>query len=395
MLEAENERGFVPVQRSKLFLMAVACAIAVSALYVSQPVLPLIGTTFGIDLKHLGIVPTVTQIGYAVGLFLIVPLADRFKAKRLVCLIVFANIASFAACASAPTLAVLYIASACVGFTAVAAQVIIPTMSGITPPGQRGRVLGALLGGLAGGLLVARVVSGMIAEAFGWRSVFVLSILADVCLLILIYRFLPSVAPSSRLPWHKLMASLVHVARGNRVLQVSSLMGFTTFAAFSAMWSTLSPLLAGAPYNYGPAAAGTFGLVGAVNIVFSSVIGVLTDRFGTKAILLAGSAVTTLSFVLLGVGAEVLVFLIFSLVLLDLGNRINLVANQSRVYAEAADARSRANCIFMTTYFLGGAAGGYLGSLAAAAYGFQGVAVVGCSFGMLALLIHVCSVRRA
>ncbi len=394
MTDAESAVAVAAIERSTLFLMAIACAIAVSALYVAQPILPAIGETFGIDLKHLGVVPTVTQIGYAFGLFLIVPLADRFNPKRMVYLVVSANIASFAACALAPTLGALYVASACIGISAITAQIVIPAMSAITSPSERGRVLGALLGGMAGGLLCARVVSGVVAESFGWRSVFFVSMIADVALLVIVHQFLPDVAPSSKLPWHKLMASLVHVARQSRELQASSAIGFCTFAAFSAMWSTLSPLLAEAPYHYGPAIAGAFGLVGAVNIVFSSVIGTLSDRLGTSIILYVGSAVTASAFAILEIGSDVLVLLLLSLLLLDLGNRTNLIGNQSRVHAQVSGARSRANCIFMTSYFLGGAVGGYVGSLAAGVYGFRGVAVVGGLFGVLAFVVHVATVYR-
>ncbi|KQV41381.1 hypothetical protein ASC96_18680 [Rhizobium sp. Root1204] len=369
--------------------MAVACAIAVSALYISQPILPMIGEAFNADLAETGMIPTLTQAGYALGLFLLVPLADRINPKQLISMIVVANILSFAGCAIAPSLHIEYLTSGLVGVTAVSAQIMIPVLSGLAPSGQRGRVLGALLGGMAGGLLTARVASGIVAEIYGWRSVFAMSILADVVLLIIISRFMPTTSPSTRLRWLDLMVSMAGLVAKSAVLRSSSMIGFTTFAAFSAIWSTLSPLLAQEPYSFGPATAGAFGLVGAVNVLLSSAIGIMTDRLGARIVVFVGSSLTMLSFMLLGAAPFYIIGLISSLLLLDLGNRINLVANQTRVYADLAYARSRANCVFMTSYFLGGATGGYLGSLAAKSFGFHGVALVGIGFSALSILFHL------
>ncbi|MDM0028821.1 MFS transporter [Variovorax saccharolyticus] len=376
-------------------LMAVCCALAVSTIYYHQPLLPQIASSFGVAPTHASLIATLTQLGYAVGLLLIVPLADRQQPRKLATLAVAANAIALLACAAAPSFALLCAASFAVGVTAVTAQIIIPAISGLAPPAARGRTAGILLSGLSAGLLLARTASGFIGAATGWRTVFVLAALVDVALLAIVAGKLPTVTTLATISYGRLIRSLGSLVREERVLRISAAAAFMMFAAFSALWATLAALLAQAPYEFGPAAIGAFGLVALLGIAASPRIGALVDRLDARNMLLAGALALAIGFAFIAASGHGLGWLIIGMVLLDFGNRAGLVANQARVYALRPEARSRLNTVFMGSYFLGGAAGAALGSYGAHRGAWIGLAAVGALLALTAAAINTLSSRAA
>jgi len=368
--------------------MGGACALAVATIYYHQPLLPQMAASFGRTATQASLVATLTQLGYAVGLLLIVPLADSREPRRLAAFAVAANALALLACAAAQTFAMLCLASFAIGVTAITAQIIIPAFSGHAPPAARGRIVGTLLGGLSTGLLLARTISGFIGAHAGWRAVFVLAAIVDVALLVLVTRKLPKAASLVPIGYAALMRSLGTLVRGERVLRLSAANGFLMFAAFSALWATLRALLVQPPYEFGPAAIGAFGLVSLLGIAASPRIGALVDRLGARALVFGGAAALAAGFALLAAGASGIAWLIAGMVLLDFGNRAGLVANQSRVYALRPEARSRLNTVFIGSYFLGGAAGAALGSAGAHHGGWGGLAVVGALLSLAAIAVN-------
>lgn len=376
-------------------LMALSCALAVSTIYYHQPLLPQIASSFGVAPTHASLIATLTQLGYAVGLLLIVPLADRLQPRKLASLAVVANAAALLACAAAPSFALLCAASFAVGVTAVTAQIIIPAISGLAPPATRGRTAGILLSGLSAGLLLARTASGFVGAATGWRTVFLLAALVDVALLAIVAGKLPAVTSLATISYGRLIRSLGTLVREERVLRISAATAFMMFAAFSALWATLAALLAQPPYEFGSAAIGAFGLVALLGIAASPRIGALVDRLDARTMLLAGAVALAIGFAFVAAGGRGLGWLIVGMVLLDFGNRAGLVANQARVYALRPEARSRLNTVFMGSYFLGGAAGAALGSYGAHRGAWIGLAAVGALLALAAAAINTLSPRRA
>jgi predicted MFS family arabinose efflux permease len=370
-------------------VMATASAFAVATLYYSQPLLPMIGHSFGRSSADAGLIATVTQLGYAAGLTLFVPLGDRIDKRRLIFLLLIANMISLAACALAPSFAYLAIASGVLGLTAPTAQIIIPAVSGLARPEERGRAVGILISGLSAGLLLARALSGVVGAHMGWRFMFELAIVIDMLVAGIVWRMLPVTAPTTRLPYRHLLASLWDLYRTEPVLRVAAATGFLQFAAFGALWGTLAALLMQAPYGYGPAAVGAFGFIGIAGLLTSPIIGRLTDQFGPRMIVGAGCAMILLAFALVSQTATYFWMLIVAMVLLDIGNRLGIVANQVRIYALQPQARSRLNTVFMTWYFLGGAAGSAAGAYAGARESWFGLALVGGGSAAFALLINL------
>ncbi|WP_017518999.1 MFS transporter [Pseudomonas nitroreducens] len=375
--------------------MAVCCAIAVSTIYYHQPLLPQMAASFGLAPTQAGLIATLTQLGYAAGLLLIVPLADCRQPRRLAVLAIAANALALLSSALAPSFALLCASSFAVGVTAITAQIIIPALSGLATPAARGRVVGMLLSGLSAGLLLARTIGGFLGEYTGWRFVFVLASLIDLLLLIIVTRRLPDAATLSIISYAGLMRSLGSLLREEPVLRFCAASGFLIFAAFSALWASLAALLSQPPYGFGVATIGLFGLSALVGIVASPRIGALADRLGARAMVLAGTLALTVGFAFISAGGYSLVALIPGMVLLDFGNRAGLIANQTRVHTLRPEARNRLNTVFMGAYFLGGAIGAALGNYGAHQAAWAGLATVGAVLALAAMAINALSPRHS
>lgn len=382
------------VSQRLVFLMTCCCAFAVSAIYYHQPLLPQMASTFGVSLAASSWIATVTQLGYAAGLLFFVPLGDRIQPRTLAATAILVNTLALLGCALAPSFSLLAACSALVGLTAISAQIIIPTISGRADEASRGRVVGTLLGGLSAGLLLARTVSGYAGAHLGWRTMFVLAAALDVVLLATVWRSLPLVAARPAVGYLALLRSMATLVKEEPVLRIASACGFLMFAAFSALWATLAAMLSQAPYGFGPASIGAFGLVGLAGMLASGRIGALVDRVGERTMVLCGAGLVGLAFVLIAFSGHGLAWLVAGMVLLDFGNRAGLVANQSRVFALRPQARSRLNTVFMVSYFLGGAAGAALGGVGAHRAGWQGMALVGLGLAAMAGLLNALSPPR-
>ena len=372
-----------------VFVMAVACAFAVATIYYCQSLLPQMAGAFGATADKGGSIATLTQVGYACGLLLFVPLGDIKDPRKIVLALVALNLLALLACAAAPSAAALLAACALVGMSAVSAQVIIPAISGLAAPARRGQVVGSLLSGLSAGLLFARTLSGFIGAHYGWRSMYVLAAALDVVLFVVVWRLMPSQPKAGGTRYGSLLLSLFALVKTEPVLRSAAATGLLLFACFSSLWTALAGLLAQAPYRYGSELVGLFGLVGVAGLLASPLIGKLADRVGARPLLFLGCATVISAFAVLYLGALHLLLLVLALVLLDVGNRCGLVANQARIYAARPDARSRMNTVFMVAYFSGGAMGASLGTTVAHAAGWHGLAAMAILLALAAIGINL------
>lgn len=377
-----------PLGAGTVFLMAVACAFSVAALYYNQPLLPEMAADFGRSASDAGRIATATQLGYAVGLFFLVPIADRTDRRRLIFCLLACNMTSLAAVAAAPSFAWVVIAGFAVGATAVTTQIIIPAVSGLATPQTRGRVIGALLSGLSSGQLLARAISGVVGADGRWRTMFALAVGIDLALMVVIAFHMPKTERSASLPYSELLGSMWSLLRGEPVLRAACVTGFMMFAAFSALWATLAVLLAQPPHVLGPEKVGLFGFVGIGGLIASPHIGRAVDRLGARRVLTAGAQSSAAAFVLVAGSASRLWLLVLAMTVIDVGTRAGLVSNQSRIGALAPQARSRVNTLFMTSYFLGGAFGAAVAASMAAHFGWLGLSIAGAGFAATALVLH-------
>jgi len=377
------------ISQRLVLIMAFACAVSVANLYYIQPLLALMRHGFGVSAGQMGAIPTILQIGYALGLLLIVPLGDYYNQRSLILSMLILVALALAAMASAPTLFFLGLAGAFVGLTTVVPQLILPYAANLAPAPIRGRVLGTIMSGLLIGVLLARTVSGALAAWLGWRAMYWIAAVMMILLAVGL-RFLlpPDRMPKGKMNYLQLLRSLWYLARTQPALRETSLFGAMTFGAFSAFWVTLSFLLETPPYHFGSVVAGLFGLVGVAGALMASVVGKFSDRHDARYANGFTMLIALLAFIILWLFGYRLVGLIIGVILLDLGAQGNLVACQTRVYSLLEGARSRLNTVFMFSYFLGGSLGSLLGTLGWSIARWNGVCMAAILMLVAAFIVY-------
>ncbi|WP_437337850.1 MFS transporter [Sorangium sp. So ce394] len=384
------------LRRGLVWLMAAVSGATVANLYYNQPLLGDIARELGGAGGSLGLVPTMTQVGYAAGMLLLVPLGDSHERRRLI--VIMTALASLALCgaALAPDLPWLIAASFAVGITSVVPQLILPFAAQLAPDEQRGRVVGMVMSGLLIGILLSRTVAGVVGTHLGWRAMFWAAAGLMIALGPVLRLALPAQPPAAAMSYPELLRSLGRLARSEPALRLHSALGALSFGAFSAFWATLALYLQSMPERHGPQVAGFFGLVGVAGAAAAPLVGRYADVRGDRRINALALGVLLASFGVLWLLGGWLWGIALGVVLLDLGAQANQISNQARVYALRPEARSRMNTIYMTTYFVGGAAGAWLGTAAWTRWGWLGVCAAGGAMSAAALgLLWAGSTREA
>ena len=374
--------------RGLTWLMAAACGVFVSGIYFNQPLLSDFARDFHTTMQGVATVAAATQIGYALGLLLFVPLGDRYERRALIMAMGPLLALALIAVTAAHTLPTLIAASLALGMFATVTQQLIPIAAHLAAPEQRGRAVGTVMSGLLLGILCGRFFAGAIAAHWGWRAAFLAEAAVVLALVAALRLALPHMPSEHRSSYPRLIASVFGVARRHPTLREAALVGALLFAAFSVFWVTLTPWLASPAFGLGGEFAGLFGLIGAVGAVIAPVAGRYADRFGSRWVLNASIVAVLVSFAIFAFGGRSLVLLALGTVVLDLGIQASLIANQTRIYALDAAARSRINAFFMTVYFIGGAVGSALAGSAWQYGGWIAATTLGAGFTLLAGLAH-------
>ncbi len=386
----QGQQRQAAISQRLVLIMAIACAVSVANLYYIQPLLALMGHDFAASAGQIGIIATVIQVSYAIGLLLIVPLGDYYNQRSLIICMLLVVAVALAAMASAPTLLLLGVAGCFVGLTTVVPQLVLPYAANLAPAATRGRVLGTVMSGLLIGVLLARTVSGALAAWLGWRAVYWIAA-AMMLLLAAALRFLlpPDRVPKGKMNYPQLLHSLWQLVRTQPILRETSIFSAMTFGAFSAFWVTLSFFLETPPYHFGSIVAGLFGLVGMAGALMASFIGKFADRHDARYANGFTMAITLLAFIVMWLVGYWLVGLIIGVILLDLGAQGNLVASQTRVYSLLSGARSRLNTVFMFSYFVGGSLGSLLGTIGWSVARWNGVCFVAILMLLIAFTVYI------
>jgi predicted MFS family arabinose efflux permease len=382
----EPDPGTPGVERGLVLLLAGTAAFTVANIYFAQPLLPEMARSLGVSAGSVGWVPVLTQLGYALGLFLFIPLGDAVERRKLILALVLASALALSAAAAAPSAAWLAAASLAVGIFAVVPHVAVPLAAHLAAPGERGRVIGLIMSGVLAGILLARTVAGLVGGAFGWRMVYALAAAGMVVLALALARLLPHVPPERTVRYPELLTSLWTLVRREPELRQASFIGAMGFGAFSVFWTTLAFFLETPPYHWGAEEAGLFGLVGLAGALAAPVVGRVADRRGPRFTTGVALAVALASFAFFASVGTNLAGLVLGVVLLDVGVQSAHVSNLARVHALDPGARSRRNTVYMVSYFAGGALGTWLGVRAWVHLGWPGVCLAGAAFVVSALL---------
>lgn len=372
------------------FLFAAACGLVAANLYYGQPLAGPISAALGFTPAATGLIVTLTQIGYGLGLLLIVPLGDLLENRRLVLTLIIISAVALVGGALSSTPTAFLAASLCIGLASVAVQVLVPFAAHMAPDAIRGQVVGNVMSGLLCGIMLARPFASFLAEASSWHTVYLASAAIMIALAVILRASLPVRVPHTRLRYGQLLASMGHLALHTPVLQRRALYQACMFGAFSLFWTTTPLLLAGPAFGLSQNGIALFALAGAAGAIASPIAGRLADRGHTKRATTLAMGLGIVAFLISHFAQDgsmlALGLLTLSAILLDFGVTTSMVCGQRSIYALSAEHRSRLNGLYMATFFAGGAFASAIGGWAYATGGWNLTAWIGLCFPLVALL---------
>jgi predicted MFS family arabinose efflux permease len=367
--------------------MSVATGLAVASNYYAQPLLDTIARAFNLSASSAGFIVTAAQLGYAAGLLFLVPLGDMFERRMLIVSMTLLAAGGMLITASSQSLTMMIIGTALTGLFSVVAQILVPLAATLAAPEKRGKVVGTIMSGLLLGILLARTVAGLLASLGGWRTVYWVASVLMVVMALALWRGLPKVKHENHLNYPQLLASVFSLFTQDKLLRTRALLGCLTFANFSILWTSMAFLLASPPFNYSEGVIGLFGLAGAAGALGARPAGGLADKGKSHMTTSAGLVLLLLSWAAIWYGHASVLALIVGILVLDLTVQGVHITNQTVIYRVKPDARNRLTAGYMTSYFIGGAAGSLISASAWQHAGWAGVCSIGAIVAALNLLV--------
>ncbi|MEB6644669.1 MFS transporter [Enterobacter kobei] len=370
-----------------ILLMSVATGLAVASNYYAQPLLDTIARAFNLSASSAGFIVTAAQLGYAAGLLFLVPLGDMFERRMLIVSMTLLAAGGMLITASSQSLTMMIVGTALTGLFSVVAQILVPLAATLASPDKRGKVVGTIMSGLLLGILLARTVAGLLASLGGWRTVYWVASVLMVVMALALWRGLPKVKQENHLNYPQLLASVFSLFTQDKLLRTRALLGCLTFANFSILWTSMAFLLAAPPFNYSEGVIGLFGLAGAAGALGARPAGGLADKGKLHLTTTAGLVLLLLSWAAIWYGHVSVLALIVGILVLDLTVQGVHITNQTVIYRVKPEARNRLTAGYMTSYFIGGAAGSLISASAWQHAGWSGVCGIGAIVAALNLLV--------
>ncbi len=370
-----------------LLILALSSGLSVANIYFAQPLLDSISGEFNIPLSSVGFVVTATQIFYAAGLVLLVPVGDIVNRRKLIVIQMLLSAGALLAVGLSPTSLILFAGIGIVGLLAVAAQTMVAAATALSRPSERGKTVGVVTGGIVIGILLARTVAGLLNDWLGWRSVYLFSSMLTLMAAIALFILLPKENTTrARIGYGGMIKSLFLLYKELPVLRIRALLAMFIFMAFSTLWTAMVLPLSSSPLSLSHTAIGAFGLGGAAGAFAAAYAGRLSDRGWSGKVTGYALGLLLLAWLPISLMYHSILFLIIGVVLLDLAVQAVHVTNQSLIYKARPEAQSRLTAAYMIFYSIGSAAGSILSTQMYAWFGWEGVCWLGGIVSGLAML---------
>ncbi|MCK1989764.1 MFS transporter [Lysinibacillus fusiformis] len=380
--------------RAVTFLFAAACGMSVANIYFAQPLLDQLSIAFNIDPSIIGVVITITQIFYGIGLLLLVPLGDLLNQRRLIIGQMLLSTTALVIVGTASYSIVLFTGMALVGLLAVVTQTLVAFAATIASPAERGRVVGIVTSGIVIGILLARTFAGLLTDLAGWRTVYLVSAAFMLIMVCLFVKVLPTVEREVKsLTYHQLIKSVFTLLKQERTLRIRAVLAMLIFADFSILWTSLVLPLSAPPLALSHSVIGAFGLVGVAGALAAARAGELADRGYAQRTTGIALALLLFSWLFISYLEQSLFALIVGIVLLDLAVQAVHVTNQAIILPLRTEARSRLTAGYMIFYSIGSASGSIASTQIYAHFGWEGISFLGASISALAILFWVTTLR--
>jgi predicted MFS family arabinose efflux permease len=386
----------VSLDSRRILLFAITAGVMMANLYYVQPLLAIVAATFGDETTTAGYLVTFTQAGYALGVFLIVPMGDVVDRRRMLSLMLMVNAGALIVAALSASFAMFAAASLTIGITSSAAMVVISYVAVRATDAERGQRVGQVMTGLILGILLARTISGLIGHLWGWRSMYVIAAGVVIALLLALRAAMVREQVRGPLRYRQLLLSVIDLVKSEPQLRLRSFYSMLGLGTFSVLWTGLTFLLSGAPYHYSEATIGLFGLVGAAGATSANLAGRLGDRGHAQRMTALLAIILLLSWGMLAFGQRSVGWIVVGAFLLDVGMQGLQVTHQTVIYKLAPHARSRVTAVFTTSAFFGASMGSAIATKSFALGGWMGLSMAGAALPAILLVVWgINQLRRA
>lgn len=372
----------------QVLFMALCTGLIVANIYYCQPLVVLISKEFGVAESKAGTITFFTQIGYALGLLLFVPLGDMLEKRKQIIFTTSLAVAALIMAALSSSLLMLNIAAVLIGCTSIVPQLILPLAAHLSPVHKRGKIIGTVMSGLLIGILLSRSFSGFIGAWLGWRAMFWIAAVITSVLLVAMSMIFPKAEPQFSGTYGSLVKSLVTLVKREPILREASLINALTFSSFGIFWTTMVLYLSNAPFHFQSDKIGLFGLAAVAGALIAPLIGGTADKGNPRVTIGYGLLIIGCAFICFYTIGTTVAGMVVGIILLDLGQQSVHVSNQARVYALQPAARNRLNTVFMTVSFIGTSLGSAIGLWAWDRAQWNGICAVGAVSVTLALIVY-------
>ncbi len=387
MPEAVHGNSFLSPLR--MFLFSVTTGAMVANLYYAQPILPQIAETFSYDVTKTGYLTTFTQIGYALGNLFLVPLGDVANRRKLLSVVMLINIASLLVAALSPNYLLFALASLAMGVTACGVMVIVPYVASHSTDSNRGRMVGIVMTGLLLGILLARTISGSVAQFLGWRAIFLVAAAATSILMICIRTVMPAEKPRGNMQYGKLLFSLLTLVKSSPTLRLRAFFGFLAFCSFSILWTGLTFVMHDPPFNFSVMEIGLLGLIGASACISANIGGRMVDKGYASLATYSFGLMLLIPWIIMAIWPASLTAIIAGVFLVDVAVQGVQITNQTVIYKLDPNARARIATVYVCSIFVGAALGSAIASAAYDCLGWSGLCAAAAFLPAVLLLLWV------